>query len=62
MLLICIKVHALYISHYSLHCSSLFHPYQLWHVCLVGLILYVPINMFYSHVGTGVPGWNQYSG
>ena len=29
-------------------------------VCLFGLILYVPINNFFSYVGTGVPGLNQY--
>ena len=27
-----------------------------WFVCLFGLILYVPVNIFFSYVGTGLPG------
>ena len=30
-------------------------------VCLFVLILYIPVNNFFSHVGTGLPsGMNQY--
>ena len=29
-------------------------------ICLFDLILYVPVNNFFSYVGTGLPGLNQY--
>ena len=48
---------------YFCHSASLISasgPNNIGLVCLFNLILYVPVNNFFSFVGRGLPGLNQY--